>query len=334
MELTADINASLTLQSSLDCVVEVGRELMASDFCDIALLNPDGETFSVRAAAGAPDEMMTQVYGHDGCIIGEVFRTGEPVICADLQTFNQPHPITWRSGIRSVIAVPLCHKQNDIFGAIFVGHFEPRTFVPADVTLLQMLAGHAAVAIENARLYESLQKSEHRYRSLVEGVDAIVWEVDAATLQCIFVSQQTEAMFGYPLEQWLSEPNFLVNHIHPEEHEQAVRYWTDAVTEGRDYEVEYRMITADGNIKWVQDVVTVVVDGNGRPVCLQGLRMDVTEQMQAEEALRKSEEQYRMLVETMNEGLGVQDKNGIITFVNDRLCEMFGYPRDEIIGLL
>lgn len=51
-----------------------------------------------------------------------------------------------------------------------------------------------------------------------------------------------------------------------------------------------------------------------------------------EDTLRKSEQKYRTLVETMNEGLGVQDEKGLLTYVNDRLCEMLGYTRDELIG--
>jgi PAS domain S-box-containing protein len=49
-------------------------------------------------------------------------------------------------------------------------------------------------------------------------------------------------------------------------------------------------------------------------------------------ALRKSMERYQMLVETMNDGLGVLDENGIITFVNDKVCQMTGFSKDEIIG--
>lgn len=58
---------------------------------------------------------------------------------------------------------------------------------------------------------------------------------------------------------------------------------------------------------------------------------DITERKKAEDALRESEERYRMLVETMNEGLKVQDEHGLLTYVNKRFCEMLGYSRDEII---
>ena len=62
------------------------------------------------------------------------------------------------------------------------------------------------------------------------------------------------------------------------------------------------------------------------------LEAEIAERKQAEEALKQSEERYRTLVERMTDGLGVQDENGIITYVNNRLCEMWGYSRDEIIG--
>ena len=63
-----------------------------------------------------------------------------------------------------------------------------------------------------------------------------------------------------------------------------------------------------------------------------GLFEDITEQKEAEKALRASEQRYRSLVETMNDGLLVRDENDVIVFVNERLCQMSGYSREEIIG--
>jgi PAS domain S-box-containing protein len=53
---------------------------------------------------------------------------------------------------------------------------------------------------------------------------------------------------------------------------------------------------------------------------------------QVQKDLKESEKQYRLLVETMNDGVGVQDKKGFVTYVNNSLCEMLGYSRDEVIG--
>jgi PAS domain S-box-containing protein len=62
------------------------------------------------------------------------------------------------------------------------------------------------------------------------------------------------------------------------------------------------------------------------------LEREILERRRAQEALRESEKRYRGLVETMNEGLAIEDPEGLITYVNDRLCRMWGYTREEIIG--
>ncbi len=59
---------------------------------------------------------------------------------------------------------------------------------------------------------------------------------------------------------------------------------------------------------------------------------DITDRKQMEEDLRKSEEKYRRLVETMNEGLAGNDEKAVITFVNDKFCELVGYSPEELIG--
>ena len=64
----------------------------------------------------------------------------------------------------------------------------------------------------------------------------------------------------------------------------------------------------------------------------EALRAEIADRSRAEQGLRDSEERYRMLVETMNDGLGILDANGSFTYCNPRLCEMLGYSADEVCG--
>ena len=62
------------------------------------------------------------------------------------------------------------------------------------------------------------------------------------------------------------------------------------------------------------------------------LQQEIAERKRVEEALRQSEEHHRTLIETMNEGLSIVDKDGMLTFVNDQFCKMTGYYRNELVG--
>jgi PAS domain S-box-containing protein len=80
------------------------------------------------------------------------------------------------------------------------------------------------------------------------------------------------------------------------------------------------------------DLIDTPLLGPDGGLCKLQIIRDMSGRKRAEQALRQSEKRYRMLVETMNDGLGVQNEHGTWVYVNDRLCEMLGYSRDEMIG--
>ena len=106
------------------------------------------------------------------------------------------------------------------------------------------------------------EAAQHRFRDLVNSIEGIVWEADAVTFKFLFVSKQAERILGYPIERWLSEATFWKDHIDPDDREWAVNFSAKATAEKRDHDFEYRMIAADGQIVWLRDLVTVVVEGD------------------------------------------------------------------------
>jgi PAS domain S-box-containing protein len=146
---------------------------------------------------------------------------------------------------------------------------------------------------EEERLQAARQESEQRYRDLIQGLDAIVWEADARTLAFSFVSRRAETVLGYPVERWTREPDFWVRRIHPDDRDQVMQIYRDAIAEGRDHEFEYRSVAADGREVWLRDIVHVVRDGDRQPTTLRGLTVDLTELKRSERALHQSEEQLR-----------------------------------------
>ena len=136
----------------------------------------------------------------------------------------------------------------------------------------------------------ALQESEQRFRDLVSGIDVIVWEADA-DLNFTFVNQRAEDILGYPVERWLSEPRFVVSYFHPDDKERVVAADQAAIAAGEDYEIEYRVLAADGRAVWFREIVRVEVGGDGRVCSLRGVMVDVTEQKRAEEVRAGLEQQ-------------------------------------------
>lgn len=129
--------------------------------------------------------------------------------------------------------------------------------------------------------------AQQRFADLVNSVEGIVWEADAATFKFSFVSQQAERVLGYPVDHWLTEPTFWKDHIHPDDRERAVDYCVKATAEKRSHDFEYRMIAADGRVVLLRDLVTVVVEDD-RVTRVRGVMVDLTNRRRAEEALRQA----------------------------------------------
>jgi PAS domain S-box-containing protein len=129
--------------------------------------------------------------------------------------------------------------------------------------------------------------AQRRYRELVDGLDAIVWEADARTWQFTFVSRRAEQLLGYPAERWLNESGFWLNLIHPEDRERAVELCSIACAECRDHDFEYRAVAADGRVVWLRDIVYVVKGADGGATHLRGVMVDITRTKELEAALQQ-----------------------------------------------
>src|SRR4030067_2461564 len=96
--------------------------------------------------------------------------------------------------------------------------------------------------------------------------------------------------------------------------------------------MDFRFMGNDGAARIMHGCGEIKYDPSGRPFLVRGTGQDITDRVKAEKDLRESEERYRMLIETMNEGVGMDDENGLLVYDNARLCEKRGYSLDERIG--
>jgi len=178
-------------------------------------------------------------------------------------------------------------------------------------------------------LADNALSTERLCLALVDSLRGIVWEADPGTFQFLFVSSHAETALGYPVQQWLDEPDFWRAHTHPDDVERCTSYCLDALLKGTDHDFLYRMIAADGRTVWFHDIVSVAYaeDGGAR---LRGVMIDITAAKDIEERLLLSEERFRLAMQGANDGL--YDWNLVTNevYFSRRWKSMLGYDEDEL----
>ena len=192
---------------------------------------------------------------------------------------------------------------------------------------------HQAVSrniAERKQAEEALRKSEERYRALVElSPDAIL--VHNRDGQCIYANPAAIKLWAASDEQYLIGRN-VVDLIPPDHQEHVARVmWRVLEEEGGFSGIDEKILRLNG------EVVDVEVSGvsstyQGQPAAQVVLR-DVTERRAAEEALRKSEEKYRSLFEDSRDVVYRTSRDGRFLDINPAGLELFGYAREEMIGM-
>ena len=194
----------------------------------------------------------------------------------------------------------------------------------------------ARVRIKQKQAEEALKKSEALYHVLADNISEHVWIMDL-NLKPVYLSPSAEKLYGYSLEE-LRKISF--KKLFTEESVQIisdtiVKKLTSAHTNeppppGTRHVMELQAYHKDGHLLWTENRLHFIRDENGKPVSLMGETSDITERKLAQEMLKKSEEQYRLLADHMKDQVWLMDLNLNITYISPSVEKLLGYTFDEI----
>lgn len=286
--------SSLDYEATLAALTRLVVPRLA-DWCAIEIANEDGTTRQVAVAHVEPAKVR---YAHElrqryppraedpnGAV--HVIRTGTPVFLPDIPdellvagARDEEHlRIARELGLRSAMVLPLTARGRTLGALTLVNAESHRRFTTEDFSFAEQLAGRAALAVDNARLYREAVHAEERFRSLITATSHAVW-VTRPDGSIAEDSPSWRAFTGQSREQWLG--NAWLEAVHPEDRERTMRAWKQALASRSTFEMEHRLRRPDGrySITLVRGVPVLGADGGVREWV--GISIDVTAQRQAE----------------------------------------------------
>jgi PAS domain S-box-containing protein len=200
-------------------------------------------------------------------------------------------------------------------------------FAPDGITPLATIAQGQDIT-ERKQAETALRESEEKFREMAELLPQIVFETDAHGI-LTYVNKQAYKFLGYPEDYPIVGLNTLDLYT-PESRIKALENIGSRISgklagKGNEYVMKRR----DGSTFPALIYSSPILKEN-KPVGLRGIIIDITERKKAEEKQRDSEQQYRLLVETANEGILVVQET-YLKFVNPMVMEMTGYSSDELL---
>lgn len=215
-----------------------------------------------------------------------------------------------------------------------------RDLIESDVTAVQALANHLSVALENARLFQTVTESESRFRILAENVPGVIFLCqNDARFTMLYLNNEVETLTGYPKEMFLNDEISFVDLYHPDDADGIIIEDPDTLAKVGAFHHIYRIKHRNGEWRWVEEFGSGVYDEFDQLLFLEGVISDITERKMAEqkmEALAADLEAQKhfldAIIETTPEEFVVQDEQGVLLYASLGILRLWNMTLDELIG--
>ncbi|MFI8583088.1 PAS domain S-box protein [Ectopseudomonas khazarica] len=199
------------------------------------------------------------------------------------------------------------------------------------------LSGYLGIASDISELESTtraLQESENRFRGLVANLPGVVYRCENdANWTMRYMSDEVASLTGFPASDFIdNRVRSFSSVVHPDD--LHITYQSVAAIERHEkFELTYRLQHADGHYVWVREQGRGEYDANGELLWVSGFIWDISDRKAAEDALRVSQRRFSGAFNTAPQGMAIVDLDGRWMEVNDALCRMLVYSREELLQL-
>lgn len=323
-------------EGRFDRITRLAQRLFDVDIALISLIADDFQWFKSRQGLDvAQTERSVSFCGHtilqDGIFVVEDASQ-------DARFADNPM-VTDAPNIRLYAGAPLVVDNEHKIGTLCLIHSEPRSLPAESQQLLRDLADLVELEMRQIHLEKQLARAElaeQRLASVIQGTNIGTWEWNVQTGETVF-NERWANIAGYSLEELAPVSiDTWAKLAHPDDLQasgQALQSHFDGET--KFYDVMCRMRHKKGHWVWVHDRGRLVSRSeDGQPLLMAGTHADVSEQINAQHALRTSEARLRALFELSPFGIALNDfDTGAFIEMNPALLAPTGYTRDEFSAL-
>jgi len=278
------------LHHALDEILGGAIELLGADTGVIRLLDTAQEVLKVEAHRGLPQEFLDsfgvlRAAANSAC--GRALRSGERRVVDDVETDILYAPLrsfARTAGYRAAQATPIMSHEGLPLGLLSTHYRTPRRHTPRDLLLLDLYVRQAADIIERHKGEDALRESEERLRLAQLKTGISVWDRNLRTGK-MTLTPELEALLGLEPGSMTCYADFRAQ-VHPDDIAAYEVARDEAVRRRATFEVEYRIIRPDGQVRWIVTRGGATYDElTGEPIRLVGNDADITERKLAEDML-------------------------------------------------
>ena len=184
---------------------------------------------------------------------------------------------------------------------------------------------------ERKRTEQKLRESEERFRLLAENAKDIIYRYRLKPTPAFeYVSPSATALTGYTPEEHYADPELGLKLIHPRDRHILEDFLQSP--ESADKALTLRWVSKEGRILWTEQQINLFYDAQGELEALEGIGRDITERKEAEDALRRSEERFRSLVQNASDVIVILESDGTIRYASPALERVLGLEAEDVVG--